>query len=62
MKKLILITALLPLSAFAGETNCNNIADAAAKKECLSQQKQSEARNSFKNFEKNNKSPYQQSF
>lgn len=62
MKKLILLTALLPFYAFAGDTNCNDITDPAAKKECLTLQKQSEARNSFKNFGKNNQSPYQQSF
>jgi hypothetical protein len=61
-KALVLIISLLSLQVFASDTDCNNITDSAAKKECLAMQKQSEARNNFKNFEKNNKTPYPQSF
>lgn len=60
MKKLIFILILMPLYVFASNTNCNELTDATAKKECLSLEKQKEARDNFKNFGKNSQSPYQQ--
>lgn len=61
MKKIILISILLPLSTFASNSNCNELMDAKARKECLSIEKQKKARDNFNNFEKNNQSPYQNS-
>lgn len=67
MKKLVLILALIPLLGFAEDKvppkslkifnkQCENMKDPAQrKKHCLTEEKQKEAAENFRNFQENNR-------
>lgn len=72
MKKLfVLLLVLVPFAVIAANnieagglpsSNCDNFADAKARKECLATEKRVQANESFKNFSESNKNPYQEKF
>ncbi|STY28854.1 Uncharacterised protein [Legionella wadsworthii] len=71
MKKIILLFALVPISAFAinpvnpnlyANNDCQKIQDPAEKKDCYNIVKKNEAEENFRNFQENSPESYQEEF